>query len=497
MSIRVRGKLFSTSVLSALTVLGVGLGLAPEAQAGPRSYASVRQQSLGPTAHGDIIIGATGTTKSIVLPFGKSTTVQIPGDLRDVVVSNPDVIDASVHTSNRVVLSANKKVGQTNVYFYGANGEELLDLEIRIERDLKDLRALIRKYAPDANVEVKAISNNILLTGDVPNASTAENIVKMADMWRNELAPGSVQLDGKVYNLMNITGNQQVMLKVRIVEVQRSVTKQMGIDFNALTQIGDASLGIVSNAAVGATTGLSGNVGYTSQTGTLRSLTSNLKALEKVGLVRTLAEPNLTTVSGETANFLAGGEFPLLTNVFVDQNGQLQREFEYKKFGVSLGFTPVVLSRGRISINLSTEVSEPTTDGAFKTANGDVLAIRTRRANTVVELPAGGSMVIAGLIRQESRQATEGTPGLKDVPGIGALFRNRDDSNTDTELVIIVTPYLVNPTHPDKLQTPLDGMVVANDREAILLGRLNKVYGKNAKIDPKKHLYGPFGHVVD
>ncbi len=497
MSIRTTKKLATTSVIAVLTVMGAGLVSVQSAQAGPRSYADVRQQSVGTSTRGDIIIGATGTKRSIVLPYGKSTTVEIPGELMDVVVSNPSVLDASVHTKNRVVLTANKKIGQTNVLFYDANGNEILDLEIRIERDLKGLRSLIREYASEADVQVKAVSNNILLTGTVPNASMAENIVKMADMWRNELAPGSVQNDGKVYNLMSITGNQQVMLKVRIVEVQRSVTKQMGIDFNALTQIGDASIGLVSSAAVDATTGLSGNVNYTKSTGTLRSLTSNLKALEKVGLVRTLAEPNLTAVSGETANFLAGGEFPLLTNVFVDQNGQLQREFEYKKFGVSLGFTPVVLSRGRISLNLSTEVSEPTTDGAFKTANGDVLAIRTRRANTVVEMPAGGSMVIAGLIRQESRQATEGTPGLKDVPGIGALFRNRDDSNTDTELVIIVTPYLVNPTHPDKLQTPLDGMIPANDREAILLGRLNKVYGKNAKVDPKKHLYGPFGHVVD
>ena len=497
MNIRAYKNILSTSIYAVLCLGSVGLTMSVNAQAGPRSYAEIKPQSVGSSAGGSIVVGSTGTKRSIVLPYGKSTTVEIPGNLMDVVVSNPNVIDAIVHTNNRVVLTANKKVGQTNVFFYDATGGEILDLEIRVERDLKDLRELIHKYAQEADVQVKAISNNILLSGNVPNASMADRIVQMADMWRNELAPGTVELDGKVYNLMNITGNQQVMLKVRIVEMQRSVTKQMGIDFNAIGQVGDASFGLISNATVGATTGFAGNVGYTSPTGTLRSLTSNLKALEKVGLVRTLAEPNLTTVSGETANFLSGGEFPLLTNVFVDQNGQLQREFEYKKFGVSLGFTPVVLSEGRISLNISTEVSEPTTEGAFATANGDVLAIRTRRANTVVELPAGGSMVIAGLIRQESRQSTEGTPGLKDVPGLGALFRNRDDDNTNTELVIIVTPYLVNPTHPDKLQTPLDGFVPANDRESILLGRLNKVYGKNAKIDPKKRLYGPFGHVVD
>jgi pilus assembly protein CpaC len=245
--------------------------------------------------------------------------------------------------------------------------------------------------------------------------------------------------------------------------------------------------------------GFAGDVTFNNSAGgALQSLTAGLQALERVGLIRTLAEPTLTAISGETANFLSGGEFPLLTNVFIDEEGRLQREFEFKPYGVSLGFTPVVLSEGRISINISTEVSEPTTEGAFETGgiSSDILGLRVRRASTVVELPAGGSLVIAGLIREESRQAIDGVPGLKDIPGLGAAFRNRDDLTTQTELVVIVTPYLVDPTHPDKLQTPLDGFVPANDKDALLLGRLNKVYGHKA-TNAAPSLGGPFGHVVD
>jgi pilus assembly protein CpaC len=473
--------------------------LAVNAGAGSRSYADVKAASYTSKGAPSVQrVGESPVSQKVTIPYGKSVTVDLPNGFSDVVVASPRVLDALVHTSSRILL-VGKQVGQTNAFFYGMDGRELLVLEIRVERDVSDLMDLIARHAPGAeNVEVKMFNNNLLLTGVVPDASTAKTVEKMASLWLNETAPGTNDQNGTVTNLMSIKGNELVQLKVRIVEMQRSVTKQMGIDFNVLGQIGDASIGLIGNSALSGVNGFNGNVNWTnSGGGSLRSLSSNLRALEKVGLVRTLAEPVLTAISGETANFLSGGEFPLLTNVFVDDNGQIQREFEYKPFGVSLGFTPVVLSEGRISLNISTEVSEPTTEGAFETSSGDVLGLRVRRANSVVELPAGGSMVIAGLIREESRQSTEGTPGLKDVPGLGALFRTRDDETTETELVIIVTPYLVSPTHPDKLQTPLDGFIAANDHQSTYLGRLNKVYGNNAKKNPKVTLTGPFGHVVD
>lgn len=484
-----------TAILTALAFCTVG------AHAGTRSYSDVQSQSRmsGPMM-GAVNIqgpGESAVSKSIVIPFSKSTRVELPGGMMDVVISNPDIVEAIVHTSTRAILIG-KKTGQTNAYFYGHDGREMLNLEIRVERDINGLKSLINKHADGASVEVQAVNDNLLLTGSVSNAGMSSRVEALAKMWLDENTASGVE--GEIVNLMSVKGKDQVMLKVRIVEMQRSVTKQMGINLNAVANLGDSTVSLLSNASLDPGSGLTASGTFNNTAGgALQSLTGTLTALERVGLIRTLAEPTLTSISGETANFLSGGEFPLLTNVFIDENGQLQREFEFKPYGVSLGFTPVVLSEGRISLNISTEVSEPTTEGAFETGGiaSDILGLRVRRANTVVELPAGGSLVIAGLIREESRQSIDGTPGLKDIPGLGAAFRNRDDLTTQTELVVIVTPYLVDPTHPDKLQTPLDGFVSANDKDAILFGRLNKVYGDRAKGLRPESLSGPFGHVVD
>jgi len=475
-------------VLSTLALLSVS------AEAGNRSYSYIQSQA-GTNEVSIQSPGESATSKSIVLPFSKSTVVELPVPMMDVIISNPDIVEAMVHTANRTVLIG-KKTGQTNAYFYGNNGEELLSLEIRVERDINGLNSLISQHAGDSNVEIQSVNNNLLLTGRVANAGTAEKVAAIAKMWLDENTSGG---KGEIVNLMTIDGKDQVLLKVRMVEMQRSVSKQIGINLNAIGNLGgDSTVSLLSSNALETGAGLSGNFDW-GLGGALDRLSGSFDALERVGLIRTLAEPTLAAISGETANFLVGGEFPLLTNVFVDDNGRVQREFEFKPYGVALGFTPVVLSEGRISLNISTEVSEPTTEGSFETGgvSSDILGLRVRRANTVVELPAGGSLVIAGLIREETRQALDGTPGLKDIPGIGAAFRSRDDLTTQTELVVIVTPYLVDPTHPDNLQTPLDSFVVANDKDALLLGRLNTVYGDKAKNLKGSSLDGPFGHVVD
>ena len=466
------------------------------ADAGTRSYSHIQNASTS-----GVNIQSPGqsvNSRSIVLPYSKSTVIELPQDMMDVIVSNPDIVESVIHTSHRAVLIG-KQPGQTNAYFYGHDGQELLSLDIRVERDIGGLKSLISQHANAPSVNVQAINNNILLTGAVKNAGMSNRIEKLAALWLDESTEGGGE--GEIVNLMSVEGKDQVLLKVRIVEMQRSVTKQMGINLSAIGQLGDSTVSLISNAALNPGAGLIGSNTFTNAGGgDLTSLSGSLQALERVGLIRTLAEPTLTAISGETANFLSGGEFPLLTDVFIDDNGQLQQEFEFKPFGVSLGFTPVVLSEGRISLNISTEVSEPTTEGSFETGGiaSDILGLRVRRANTVVELPAGGSLVIAGLIREETRQSADGIPGAKDIPGFGALFRNRQDLTTQSEIVIMVTPYLVDPTHPDKLQTPLDGFVPANDLESLLLGKINKVYAANGQ--PKisaGSLPGPFGHVVD
>jgi pilus assembly protein CpaC len=439
--------------------------------------------------------GSGMNSRSIVLPFSKSTVIELPENVMDVIVSNPSVVEAVVHTSRRTMLIG-KEAGQTNVYFYSHDGRELLNVDIRVERDIGGLQGLISKNAPDSNVEVQVFNSNILLTGSVPNAAAMDRVEKLARMWLGTENGGQ----GEIVNLLAVKGKDQVMLKVRIVEMQRSVTKQMGFDLSAIGDLGGSTVSLLNSIGPSVTSGLSASGTYNNTSGgDLTSLSGAIRALESVGLVRTLAEPTLTAISGETANFLAGGELPLFSGATRDDNGNLISSFEFKPFGVSLGFTPVVLSEGLISLSISTEVSEPTTENAFIAEGGNsVLGIRVRRANTVVEMPAGGSLVIAGLIREESRSTVDGTPGLKDVPGLGALFRGRDSLTTQTEVVIMVTPYLVDPTHPDKLQTPADGFQAVNDVESLLMGRLNKVYAANGQ--PKiqsDSLPGPFGHVVD
>lgn len=489
-------KTLITLTLGTALAMALGASAVKNADAGTRSYSDIRSASMSSVNIQSP--GQSSKSQSIVLPYSKSTVIELPQEMMDVIVSNPDIVESVIHTSHRAVLIG-KQPGQTNAYFYGHDGEELLSLDIRVERDINGLKSLIAQHVSDANIEIQAVNNNILLTGSVQNASMANRVEKLAMMWLDETTEGGGE--GEIVNLMSLEGKDQVLLKVRIVEMQRSVTKQMGINLNAIGQLGDSTVSLLSNASLNTGAGLDGTFNWNNTGGgNLSSLGAGLQALERVGLIRTLAEPTLTAISGETANFLSGGEFPLLTGVFVDENGQLQREFEFKPYGVALGFTPVVLSEGRISLNISTEVSEPTTEGAFETGglSSDILGLRIRRANTVVELPAGGSLVIAGLIREESRQSSDGIPGAKDIPGFGALFRNRDDLNTQTELVIMVTPYLVDPTHPDKLQTPLDGLVPASDLDSILLGKMNKTYAANGQ--PKisaDTLSGPFGHVVD
>ena len=477
--------------VSALAVFGTY----DVAQAGSRSYAA-----LTPVAGaGEVRIhdGST-TSRSITVPYSKSSVVELPTDMRDVVVANPNVIQATAHSSRRVLLYG-AAPGQTNVYVYGHHGEELLSLDIRVERPIKGLRSLIDQHIPGADVQVESVNSNILLTGSVPNAATANRLQSLAQMWIDQ-----EEGQGEVVNLLSVEGRDQVMLKVRIVEMQRSVTKQLGINLEAIGELGDATVSLMSNNGLTTGAGFDGAVDWTNTGGgDLRQLNGAIQALERVGLIRTLAEPTLTAISGETASFLSGGEFPLLTGLFTDEFGRLQRNFEFKPYGVSLGFTPVVLSEGRISLNISTEVSEPTTEGSFETGglSSDILGLRVRRADSVVEMPAGGSLVIAGLIREETRQTSDGTPGLKNIPGLGAAFRNRDDLATQQELMIIVTPYLVEPTHPDRLQTPIDNVVPADDVSSLVYGRLNEAYGvADASGSAVQGHIAPghgFGHAVD
>ncbi len=464
--------------------------------------------------------GESAKSQIMSLGLNKAAVVELPVDAADVLISNPEIADAIVRSARRTYLLG-MEVGETNAFFFDAAGRQVLNLEIRVERDLDSLLSVLGRHLPTARIEVEAINDNIMLTGAVPNAAAASKA--------RDIAARFVGDEAKVLNMLSIEGKEQVLLKVTIAEMQRTLIKQLGIDLSSVTSIGDLalrlatsnnfslqgqSLGGLTTAPTSQRAPTAGGSVFPQSSGANFSdanggsyVDGAIRALERSGLLRTLAEPNLTAISGESANFLVGGEFPVPSDR--DTNGNVRIEF--KPFGVGLAFTPVVLSEGRISLKISTEVSELSSDGAFVAQGGTftnsdgnlvqvngvtIPALRVRRAETAVELPSGGSLALAGLLQETTRQNIDGVPGAKDIPILGSLFRSRDYLNAETELVVIVTPYLVDPKHESEFVLPTDDSIPASDLETILLGRLNGTENAS-KSDLKKTLQGPVGFIME
>ena len=443
-------------------------------------------------------MASAGSTQSLSLPVGRSAVVDLPVDARDVLVSNPTVAEAVLRTPRRIFVLGMKS-GVTDAMFFDAAGRRILGLSIRVEQNTSGLGDTINRILPGSQVHVEAINDSVVLSGMVSNAADADKAV--------QLAKAVTGKPDAVINMLSIAGQDQVMLKVRILEVDRTVIKQLGFNWSAmLNQVGSTQFLLSSAATFGVNGALLGGgtaQATTTTTNAAGQITNtaqgNIQAFEQVGLVRTLAEPNLTAVSGEAAKFLVGGEFPVPTSESV--TGQISVEFE--PFGVGLGFTPIVLSGGRISLKLSTEVSELNTQGSFDVSTGVggptlvVPALTVRRAETTVELPSGGAMMIAGLLQDKSAQQLAGIPGAMDIPILGTLLRSRDYQAGQTELVVIVTPYIVKPTNPSDLQTPMDHLQIANEIDTVLLGKLNKTYKHAPEATTGRTYQGPYGYVVE
>lgn len=415
-----------------------------------------------------------GETRHVKIGLNKSLVVELPRDVRDVLVSNPEFIDAVLHSSRRAYLIG-KKLGEGNAFFFDKNGNRILTIEISISRDMSALSGMLNRMMRDSNIKVDMVNEHLVLTGSVrtPIDSTRAT----------DIAARFVASKDQVINLLKTSGNEQVYLKVTVAEIQRNVAKKLGINVSAVAGKDGVTLNQITNlafpnvaqfisSAVGSQTTLTHANGGD-------SVTAVLQALERNGVLRTLAEPNLTAISGETANFLAGGEFPI--PVAAD-NGETKIEF--KPFGIGLAFTPVVLDAKRISLKIATEVSDITDRGAISvpitsTAVVSIPAIEVRRASTSVELSSGGSIMMAGLISDRTKHNIDDLPELKRLPILGALFRSRDFVRNETELVVIVTPYLVQETARHKLKTPDEGLGMPSDRKAFLRGHLNK-YDRHA-----------------
>ncbi len=409
--------------------------------------------------------------------LNKSAVIRLPSEARDVIVGDPAIVDAVVRNKNTVYLFA-RTLGQTNIFFFDAKGQQIMAIDLEVTLDMTALQKLIKRTIPGSKITADTVNSNVILGGTAATAAEAKMAVDLADKFTNSSAGTTV------VNAIKISGEDQVMLKVRIVEIQREVLKQLGVDLSAAISVGGFAFNLATSHALGT------DKFITSYSNNGDKISSLVKALESESLLRTLAEPNLTAVSGESATFLAGGQFPYVSGITCDSTGKIcTPTITYKDFGVQLAFTPVVLSEGRISLKIKTEVSD------LGPIIGGNQSFTTRSASTVIELPSGGSMMLAGLIKDTMRQAIDGTPGLKDLPILGSLFRSRDFEQKETELVVIVTPYLVEPVHESQLATPADNYNAPTDRQTILFGRLNKVYGTPGKY-PDGVYHGNIGFIV-
>ncbi len=430
----------------------------------------------------------------VSLGIGKSMVVDLPRDIKDVLVADPKIANAVVRSAQRAYIIG-AAVGQTNIVFFDASGQQIAAYDIAVTRDLNGLRAALRQVFPNSDIRIEGVGDGIVLTGSAANPLEAQQAGDMAA----RLAGGAE----KVVNSISVRSRDQVMLKVTVAEVQRSIIKQLGIDLSANLSYGSTVVSFNNaNPFTANNAPLVNNNGITTTFGS--SVQATLRAMESAGVVRTLAEPNLTAISGESATFISGGEFPIPTGVTCQTStsgaiGQCVQTVSFKKFGISLNFTPIVLTEGRISVRVMTEVSEISTENSLQGGTGGttIPSIKTRRAETTLEIPSGGSMALAGLIQQQTKQAVNGLPGMMELPVLGSLFRSRDFINNQTELAVIVTPYVVRAVAQKDLSRPDDGFAAASDPQAQLLGSINRIYGVPSRTEPARNYRGTYGFITD
>jgi pilus assembly protein CpaC len=442
------------------------------------------------------VVASENGSSFVPLGVGKSVVIELPGDVKDVLVADPKIANAVIRSARRAYLIG-VAIGQTSVYFFDAQGRQLAGFDIAVTRDLNGVRAALRQMFPESDLRIEGVGDGVMLSGSLSSPVEAQQAYDVA----TRLAG-----DGKVVNGIVVKGRDQVMLKVTVAEVQREVIKQLGIDLAGAIGQGTSVVNFAtSNPFSAFGQSLSGS-NFLGTFGQAQKTNVILKAMERAGVIRTLAEPTLSAISGESATFLAGGEFPIPAGLSCDTTKSpplCQASIEFKKFGVSMNFTPVVQSEGRISLKVMTEVSDLSSDNALSltvpgaTQNVTIPSIRVRRADTTVEIPSGGSLAMAGMIQEQTKAAINGIPGLQQLPVLGALFRSRDYVNNQTELMILVTPYIVHAVAHKDLSRPDDGYADVSDPAQVLLGRLNRIYGVGNRAEPNRTYNGRFGFIMD
>ena len=432
-------------------------------------------------------------TRRIGLGIGKSLIIDLPRDAKEVFVANPAVANAVVRSTRKIFLIGQQD-GETSVFIFDADGRQLATLEVSVGRELGELRDTLRRSFPRARIDVQPAGDSIILTGSVASATQAQHALDIAEAFVGRQG-GDIGGRGGVINSLTIEEQDQVMLRVAVVEVARAVVKQFGIQTNVgwntldrtdMTSLFPLNPGLDSTR--GSYTASFGGSGF--------DVRATLQAFERAGVSRTLAEPTLVAVSGEAASFMAGGEIPVPTPCS-PQDPTCTPSVSFKPFGISLSFTPVVLGENRISLRVATEVSELDFENSSPIFGTSVPGMKVRKSETSIELPSGGTMMTAGLISTRTAQTAAGMPGLMNLPILGALFRSRDYQRQETELMILVSPYIAKPMEQAEAARPDDGFIEAFDPQAVLLGRFNQIYGTAGASQPARGTPGRFGFIAD
>ncbi len=470
---------------------------------------------------------AAGAVKTLQIGVGRSVIVDLPEDAAEIFVGEPKVANAVVRSARRIYVST-LAAGQTTIFALAADGRKIAVLEISVGRDVGSLKELLDTAIPGNDIHVKTVAESIILTGSVASAADAAKAVDISEGYLSQLSnagdnsPAPAETNGastnstnstasagsahsthssaragsqgKVINSLIIRGLDQVSLRVTISEIRRDIVKQLGVNMSG---VGKGSNGFQVDTPFSVNGPLS-----TAEQATLgwvtagMNISATLQAFERQGVAHTLAEPTVTAVSGESAKFLAGGTIPILNGETCSQ-GVCTPTLIQQPYGVTLNFTPVVLSPGRIQLRIATEVTDIDTSTQININGAPVPGFRTRKNETTVELPSGGSIASAGLISTKSQQAINGVPGLMNLPILGALFRSRDYLREETELLVVVTPYIVHAIDPRDVVRPDANFNEASDPQTWLLGRVNRIYSSSGALQPMPGYSGKVGFITD
>ena len=473
---------------AAMVALSASDGRAQDQAGGPRSLVPSRAAADGGGVRSPVRLRDQARAGELLVPLNKSQVIEVDRSFAEVSVGNPEIADV-VPLTRQSLYVFGKQLGTTSLTITDSGGAVIAVVDLVVSYDLEGLRAKIFELLPGETVEVRPANDGVILSGRISTATSMQRALAIAERY----APG------RITNLMEVTGNQQVMLAVRFAEVSREVIKQLDVNTDFLFANGDVAIATEFGDLPSIDPLTFGSAAFALQTGDI-ALDVMFDALEQRGVVTTLAEPNLIALSGDTASFLAGGEFPI--PVQQDDDGGITVEF--KPFGVSLSFTPTVLGSDLVNLELFTEVSDIDPTTAVRISDLVVPGLTTRRARTTVELRNGQGFAIAGLLRDDFEDTVRQYPILGDIPVLGQLFRSNGYQLDQSELVVIVTPYLVQPARPTALLTPNELFQAPTDAELFLLG---KEFGERAGYDPSNSadrlgrraaagIVGPHGYIL-